>query len=207
MVKRWFVVGVTFTALLLLVGCGASQQGGDTAGDATLEQLSSLLSQLNAARSQLNEAQSDLTEAQSQVEGLESELTEAQDQIESLDSDLTDALGHTSYLQNMLSTATTYNNQLKDQVSALESQLSDYDTLVEKIEKAQIYAELLEKYILVPAHLRLAASDIVEIDHIVHRTGNEEVIAKWATFFFSGDDDDEEEFLIAVGDGLWAVFQ
>jgi len=165
MIKRWLVVGATLFVCILLVGCGVVQEEYDVMQDIEqdIEQYTEQ-AQIESLQSSLTEAQSDLTEAQN-------DLTEAENQINTLENDLADRQG--KYVQVL-----DEFNGLKSQLYALESQqenqLSDYDALVEKVDKAKIYAEMLEKYILVP-YFKLTPQEKIELDHLVHYTGNVEL--------------------------------
>ncbi len=97
-------------------------------------------------------------------------------------------------------------SQLQSLEDQLERQLSEYDVLMQKMTEAKVYAEMLDKYILTP-YFKLTAQEKIDLDHLVHFTGNEELIAKWAVFYFSGREADTVEFYIAVGDGLWQVLR
>ena len=190
--KRWFAVGVTMMACLLLVGCGVPQEGHDAA-----------LAQVAFLQSKLSETQSDLTEAQSQIESLESDLTEAENQINTLESDLAAMQG--KYVQ-VLDETNKLKNQLYALESQLESQLSDYDVLVEKVAKAKVYAEMIEKYILVPFDI-LTAEEKIDLNLLAFYTSNADLREKWELFYISGRLTDKEEFFFAVGDGLWEVLR
>lgn len=196
MIKGWLAVGATLFACMLLVGCGLLQEEHDAAQSTEWAQILSL-------QSKLNKAQSDLTQAQSQIESLEGDFTEAESQINTLESDLAamqgkfaQALYETSWLEGQLSSLE----------SQLESQLSDYDVLVEKVAKARIYAEMIEKYILV-SFFELTAEGRIDLDHLVHYTGDAELFGKWGVFYFSDKEADWVEFFVAVGDGLWEVLR
>jgi len=210
MIKRWLVVGAALLACILLVSCGTRPEEHDAVQDieqaliATLQgKLSEAQSDLTEAQSGLTEAQSDLTEAQSDLTEAQSDLTEAENQINTLESDLAAMQGQ--YVQ-ALDEINPLKNQLLSLESQLESQLSDYDALVEKMTKAKLYAEMLEKYILV-LFFELTAEGRIDLDHLVNYTGNAELIQKWAVFFFSDREADKVEFFIAVGDGLWEVLR
>ena len=200
--KRWFAVGVTMMACLLLVGCGVPQEGHDAMRDAALAQVAFLQNKLSETQSDLTEAQLDLTEAQL-------DLTKAENQINTLESDLTAMQG--KYVQ-VLGETNKLKSQLHSLESQLESQLSDYDVLVEKMTKAELYAEMLEKYMLVPTFrltpfFRLTAEERIDLDHLVHYTGNAELKEKWMFVYFGDREADKVEFFIAVGDGLWEVLR
>jgi len=190
--KRWFAVGVTMMACLLLVGCGVPQEGHDAA-----------LAQIATLQSKLSEAQSDLTKAQSQIESLEGDLTEAESQINTRENDLTAM--QDKYFQ-VLGETNELNNQLHSLESQLESQQSDNDVLVEKVAKARIYAEMIEKYILVPFDI-LTAEERIDLNLLVFYTNNADLREKWELFYISGRLTDKEEFFFAVGDGLWEVLR
>ena len=165
--KRWFAVGVTMMACLLLVGCGVPQEGHDAA-----------LAQIATLQSKLSEAQSDLTKAQSQIESLEGDLTEAESQINTRENDLTAM--QDKYFQ-VLGETNELNNQLHSLESQLESQQSDNDVLVEKVAKARIYAEMIEKYILVPFDI-LTAEERIDLNLLVFYTNNADLREKWELF-------------------------
>ena len=196
MIKGWLAVGATLFACMLLVGCGIPQEEHDAVQSIEWAQVASL-------QSKLSKAQSDLTKAQSQINSLEGDLTEAESQINTLESDLADVQ---SKFAQALDETSGLKSQLSSLESQLESQLSDYDVLVEKVAKARVYAEMLEKYILV-SFFQLTAEGRIDLDHLVHYTGDDEVIEKWGVFYFSDKEADWVEFFVAVGDGLWEVLR
>ena len=209
MTKRWLAVGATLLACILLVGCGTRPEGHDAAQNIELAQIATLQSKLREAQSDLTEAQNDLTEAQNDLTEAQNDLTEAENQINTLESDLAAMQG--KYVQ-VLGETNKLKNQLRSLESQLESQLSDYDVLVEKMTKAKLYAEMLEKYMLVPTFrltpfLRLTAEERIDLDHLVHYTGNAELKEKWVLVYFGDREADKVEFFIAVGDGLWEVLR
>ena len=193
MVKRWFVIGVILVVSLLLVSCNAA--GGDQGPVQDISQV-----QIAALQNQLNETKTSLAEAEDQIEILQSELADAGEQVADLETELADE-------QDTLEQALGHISQFESQLSSLRSQLSDYNVLADKVDNALIYAEMLDTYLLVESHYVLSAEDRIALDHLVNSTDNDNLKEKWAFFYFSDDDDDKVEFLIALGDGLWAVLE
>ena len=203
MIKRWLVVGAILFICILLVGCGVVQEEYDVEQDIEQAQIASLQSSLSEAQNDLTEAQNDLTEAQNDLTAAQNDLTEAENQINTLESDLADRQG--KYVQ-VLDEFNGLKNQLYALESQLESQLSDYDALVEKVDKAKIYAEMIEKYILVPV-FNPTAEEKIDLSWLVQLTGNSELKEKWVVVYFSDTNEGKEEFFIIVGDALWQVLQ
>ena len=193
MVKGWFVIGVILIVSLLLVSCNAAGEDQSAVQDISQVQIASL-------QNQLNEAQTSLAEAEDQIEVLQSELADAGEQIEDLESELADEQNAGTQMLNQI-------GRLESQLSSLRSQVSDYNVLADKVDMAVIYAEMLDTYLLVESHYVLSAEDRIALDHLVNSTDNDNLKEKWAFFYFSDDDDDKVEFLIALGDGLWAVLE
>jgi septal ring factor EnvC (AmiA/AmiB activator) len=193
MVKRWFVIGVILIVSLLLVSCNAAEGDQSAVQDVSQVQIASL-------QNQLNEAQTSLAEAEDQIELLQSELADAGEQIEDLETELANEQNAGAQMLNQIS-------RLESQLSTLRSQVSDYNVIADKVDMAVIYAEMLDRYLLVEAHYQLSAEDRIALDHLVNSTDNDNLKEKWAPFYFSDDDDDKVEFLIALGDGLWEVLQ
>jgi septal ring factor EnvC (AmiA/AmiB activator) len=207
MIRRWLLVVATLLVCILLMGCGTRPEEHDVAQDFVQEfqreQIAALQSQLLEAQSDLTKAQSDLTKAQSDLTKAQSDLTKAENQINTLERDLAAMEGR--YAQ-VLGESSELESQLISLESQLESQLSDYDVLVEKVAKAKIYAEMIDKYILV-SFLELTEEERIDLSWLVQYTGNTELIEKWSVFYFSDTEASKLSFLTIVGDALWQVLQ
>ena len=120
-VKRWFAVGVTLLACVLVVGCGGIPQGDY---DAVVADMEATKAEAASLQSQLDRVQSDLAAAESDLAAARSELAGVQEDIEAARSAKAAAQSEVSSLQSEMSTLQSQTASLESEISSLESDVA-----------------------------------------------------------------------------------
>jgi len=85
----------------------------------------------------------------------------------------------------------------------------DYDALKQKVDKAEPYAEILEKFLFIPEETEFTAGMLLELTSLVTATGSAEIEEKYTAWMEATTErkavERYGEFCNAVWDGLWAL--
>lgn len=192
---------MTLMLVMLMFGCVARNDYDALMAeyDTVCTRVTSLQGDLTTAWSQTETLQSDLTAEQSKSGKLAGDLTVEQSRAETLASDLAAEESESNKLAGDLATAQSKARKLE----------GDYDALKQKVDKAEPYAEILDKFLFIPEETEFTAGMLLELTSLVTATGSAEIEEKYTAWMEATTErkaiERYGEFCTAVWDGLWAL--